>query len=151
MFYVQPAPTGGVLGSKVSFGKKKKSHLGSKWPIIAIYIICSKLIFSKSSNGLILSFWNLDLHIIIYTKQKTSVKHFLGLTSRSWYMRFKQRELKKKNEKLFLFLFWSCVTFGFTARHTRGCFSTWKNWHRMFFSRHHSRMKEWCKTHDIHK
>ena len=34
------------------------------------YIIFSKSIFSKSSNEPILSFWNLDLHIIIYKIKK---------------------------------------------------------------------------------
>ena len=131
IFYVEGAPLGGHFRPpKVSF-----SVIFAISGVFFLWGIFFKtFIFSKSSRGPILSFWNLDLHIIIYTKQKTSVKHFLGLTSRSWYMWFKQRELKKKNEKLFLFLFWSCVTFGFTARHTRGCFSTWKIWHRRFFS-----------------
>ena len=91
---------------------------------------------------------------IIYAKQK---KHpwniFLGLTFLIHVVQTKwidKKDGKLVSKILFLFLFWSCVTFGFTARHTRGCFSTWKIWHRRFFSIHHSKMKEWCKTHDIH-
>ena len=76
MFYVQPAPLGGVLGSKVSFGKK--SHFGSKWPIIAICIIFFKIDFLKIpkwANFVLLK--SASLHIIIFTNQeKTSVTLF---------------------------------------------------------------------------
>ena len=73
MFHVELAPLGGILGPL-------KSDLGVFWAKIPLYpynVKFSKSIFSKSANLPILSFWILNLHIIICQFQKRStVKHF---------------------------------------------------------------------------
>ena len=83
MFHVELAPRGGILGPL-------KSDLGVFWAKIPLYpynIKFSNSIFSKSANLPILSFWILNLHIIIGQFQKRStVKHFLSLTPCSCHL-----------------------------------------------------------------
>ena len=73
MFHMELAPLGGILGPL-------KSDLGVFWAKIPLYpynIKFSKSIFSKSANLPILSFWILNLHIIICQFQRRSTKkHF---------------------------------------------------------------------------
>ena len=73
MSHVELAPLGGNLGPL-------KSDLGVFWAKIPQYpynVKFSNLIFSKSPNLPILSFWILNVHIIICQFQKRStVKHF---------------------------------------------------------------------------
>ena len=77
MFHVELAPLGGILGPL-------KSDLGVFWAKIPLYpynVKFSKSIFSKSANLPILSFWILNLHIIICQFQKRStVKPFFFLS-----------------------------------------------------------------------
>ena len=74
---------GGILGPL-------KSDLGVFWAKIPLYpynVKFSNLIFSKSANLPILSFWILNLHIIISQFQKRStVKHFFSLTPCSCHL-----------------------------------------------------------------
>ena len=83
MFHVELAPLGGILGPL-------KSDLGVFWAKIPLYpynVKFSNSIFSKSANLPILSFWILNLHIIICQFQKRStVKHFFSLTPCSCHM-----------------------------------------------------------------
>ena len=76
-------PLGGILGPL-------KSDVGVFWAKIPLYpynVKFSNSIFSKSPNFRILSFWILNLHIIICQFQKRStVKHFLSLTPCSCYL-----------------------------------------------------------------
>ena len=77
MFHVELAPLGGILGPL-------KSDLGVFWAKIPLYpynVKFSKSIFSKSAHLPILSFWILNVHIIICQFQKRStVKHFFSLS-----------------------------------------------------------------------
>ena len=93
MFHVELAPLGGILGPL-------KSDLGVFWAKIPLYpynIKFSNSIFSKSANLPILSFWILNLHIIIGQFQKRStMKHFLSLSPSSCHMcqmKFKYYEI----------------------------------------------------------
>ena len=83
MFHVELAPLGGILGPL-------KSDLGVFWAKIPLYpynVKFSKSIFSKSANLPILSFWILNLHIIICQFQKRStVKDFFSLTACSCHL-----------------------------------------------------------------
>ena len=83
MFHVELAPLGGILGPL-------KSDLGVFWAKIPLYpynVKFSKSIFSKSAHLPILSFWILNLHIIICQFQKRStVKHFFCLSPYSCHM-----------------------------------------------------------------
>ena len=83
MFHVELAPLGGILGPL-------KSDLGVFWAKIPLYpynVKFSNSIFSKSANLPILSFWILNVHIIICQFQKRStVKHFLSLTPCSCHL-----------------------------------------------------------------
>ena len=83
MFHVELAPLGGILGPL-------KSDLGVFWAKIPLYpynVKFSNSIFSKSANLPILSFWILNLHIIICQFQKRStVKHFFSLSPCSCHM-----------------------------------------------------------------
>jgi len=83
MFHVELAPLGGILGPL-------KSDLGVFWAKIPSYpynVKFSKSIFSKSANLPILSFWILNLHIIICQFQKRStVKHFFSLSPCSCHL-----------------------------------------------------------------
>ena len=66
MFHVELAPLGGILGPL-------KSDLGVFWAKIPLYpynVKFSNSIFSKSAKLPILSFWILNLHIIICQFQK---------------------------------------------------------------------------------
>ena len=70
MFHVELAPLGGILGPL-------KSDLGVFWAKIPLYpynVKFSNSIFSKSPILPILSFWILNLHIIICQFQKRSTK-----------------------------------------------------------------------------
>ena len=73
MFHVELAPLGGILGPL-------KSDLGVFWAKIPLYpynVKFSNSIFSKSPNLPILSFWILNVLIIICQFPKRStVKHF---------------------------------------------------------------------------
>ena len=77
------APLGGILGPL-------KSDLGVFWAKIPLYpynVKFSNSIFSKSPNLPILSFWILNLHIIICQFQKRSTKkHFFSLSPCSCHM-----------------------------------------------------------------
>ena len=83
MFHVELAPLGGILGPL-------KSDLGVFWAKIPLYpynVKFSNSIFSKSAHLPILSFWILNVHIIICQFQKRStVKHFLSLTPCSCHL-----------------------------------------------------------------
>ena len=83
MFQVELAPLGGILGPL-------KSDLGVFWAKIPLYpynVKFSNSIFSKSPNLPILSFWILNLHIIICQFQKRSTKkHFLSLSPCSCHL-----------------------------------------------------------------
>ena len=83
MFHVELAPVGGILGPL-------KSDLGVFWAKIPLYpynVKFSNSIFSKTPILPILSFWILNLHIIICQFQKrSSVKHFFSLTACSCHM-----------------------------------------------------------------
>ena len=80
---IQKLKIGGILGPL-------KSDLGVFWAKIPLYpynVKFSNSIFSKSPNLPILSFWILNLHIIICQFQKRStVKHFFSLTPYSCHM-----------------------------------------------------------------
>ena len=83
MFHVQLAPLGGILGPL-------KSDLGVFWAKIPLYpynVKFSNSIFSKSANLPILSFWILNLHIIICQfKKRSTKKHFFSLSPCSCHM-----------------------------------------------------------------
>ena len=83
MFHVELAPLGGILGPL-------KSDLGVFWAKIPLYpynVNFSNSIFSKSAHLPILSFWILNVHIIICQFQKRStVKHFLSLSPCSCHL-----------------------------------------------------------------
>ena len=83
MFHVELAPLGGILGPL-------KSDLGVFWAKIPLYpynVKFSNSIFSKSANLPILSFWILNVLIIIGQFQKRStVKHFFSRSPCSCHM-----------------------------------------------------------------
>ena len=91
---------GGILGPL-------KSDLGVFWAKIPLYpynVKFSKSIFSKSANLPILSFWILNLHIIICQFQKRStVKHFFSLTACSCH-------LWHREKKSWITQFWSVTS-----------------------------------------
>ena len=129
MFHVELAPLGGILGPL-------KSDLGVFWAKIPLYpynVKFSNSIFSKSANLPILSFWILNLHIIICQFQKRStVKHFFSLTPCSCHLcnihglfeKFKLKTLTSVN--LSNFALCHPLPSTLAAKYSPGCFSRLK-------------------------